>query len=299
LVSGAVFGQSTWPNLPDSYATLLQDANFLGSNLSGSINSTTTTIRVTSASLLTINQQIFVDYESMRITAMSGTTLTVVRGFDQTIPASHSQNARVYRLPGAALHNYALSAIFKLETTPFQVVSDAPSGACSVNNQVQWVPGGSIYGCVNGVWKPISGGGGGGSSSTTISFTSQTSVAVPYNLGSNNVLPTVYDQTGTIIPGGYTFTLARDGSNATLQFATPQSGSVTVASAGNQVYTQTFVNQTALAVPHGLGTLHPAMSVYNPTGTYLFGQTLSVVDGNNSTLGFAAPQSGTLILVRQ
>lgn len=295
----AVFGQTTWPNAVDTNATLLQDVNFWGTTLASSVNSTATTIRVSSASLLGINQEIFVDYEGFKITAISGTTLTVTRGFDNTVPASHAQNAKVYRLPGAALHNFVLSAIFALEKTPIQVVSDAPSGTCTDNNKMVWVPGGSIYACVNGTWKTISGGGGSGSGSSTFAFVNQTSVAVPYNLGTNNVLPTVYNASNAIIPGGYTFTLARDGSNATLTFTTPQSGSIVVLAAGSQSFTQSFVNQTSLTLSHGLNTVRPAMSVYNASGIYLYGSTLLPVDANNSTLGFAAPQSGTVVLVRQ
>lgn len=299
LAGHRAVAQTTWPNAPDTTASLLQDANFLGSNLAASVNSTATTIRVTSASLLTQYQEIFVDYEAFKITNISGTTLTVVRGFDNTVPSGHGQNAKVYRLPGAALHMNNLSAIFALEKTPFQVVSDIPTGSCPINNKVIWIPGGSIYACVFGTWKVIGGGGGGGGQSTTFSFTNITSFPVPYNLGTNNVLATVYDSSGVIIPAGYTFTLAEDGANATLSFITPQSGQITVAASTAQQYTQSFVSQTSLAVPHNLGTTRPAMSVYNVAGTLLFGATLTPVDALHSTLAFATPQSGTVILVRQ
>jgi len=294
-----VSGQTTWPTTPDSNATLLADTNFLGSNLSSSVTSTQTTFTVTSASLLGANQEVFVDFEAVKITAITGHTLTVARGYDSTVATSHAANAKLYRLPGAALHNNVLSAIFAMQRTPFHVVSSAPSGACTPNNAVEWFPSGSIFGCVAGIWQPIAGGGGGSGSHTTVAFTNQTSIAVPYNLGTNNVVAQVYDATGLTIPGGYTLTLANDDNNATLSFATPQSGSITVFSAGNGAFSEAFTAQTSFNVPHNLGTLTPILAVYNTSNTLVYGQTLHSVDLNNATLSFATPQSGTVILLKQ
>lgn len=294
-----ISAQTTWPNAPDSNITLLQDVNFLGSNLDGSVTATATTLTVTGSALLGPNQEVFVDFEAVKITAVNGHILTVVRGFDNTVPAAHANNARLYRLPGAALHNFVLTAIFALEKTPFQIVSSQPSGSCTPEFKMEWFPGGAIYGCVGGVWKVIGGGGSGNSQSFTLAFTNQTSIPVPYDLGSNNVIPTVYDATGIVIPGGYTFQLTNDGNNATLLFSTAQSGSITVLTTFTQAFSEAFTNQTAFNVPHGLGTTRPAVSVYSPTGTLLYGETLSPVDANNSNLRFAIPQSGSIVLIRQ
>ena len=296
-LSGVVSAQTVWPNAPDSNATLLVDTNYLGSNLTASVTSVATVFPVTSTANLSLDEEVFVDFEAVKITGISGLVLTVQRGFDHTIAQAHAQRAQLYRLPGAALHNNVTGAILAMQQTPVQVVATTPSGACSPANKMEWVPGGSIYACVAGTWKVVAGGGGG--SSATISFTSQTSVPVAYNLGTNNVIATVRDASGTVIPGGYTFTLTEDGNNATLSFATSQSGSITVLSVSSQFFSEVFTNQTSFNVAHNLGTTTPGIAVYNTSGSLLYGATLAPVDSNNSTLSFAVPQSGTVVLVRQ
>lgn len=64
--------------------------------LNGALNSSATTVTVTSASGLDVLQYIKVDDEMMQITAIAGAVLTVVRGVNGTTAAAHLTLAPVY-----------------------------------------------------------------------------------------------------------------------------------------------------------------------------------------------------------
>lgn len=160
LLAGVLRAQTTWPTTPDTTSTLLFDKNLFGTVLTAPVSSSATTMTVQSTAGLATNMEVLVDFEAVKITNIASLTLTVQRGFDSSVPAPHGLLAKVYRLPGAAYHNFLASAIFAMQITPFNVVLSVPSGACSPNNKIVWVPGGSIYGCVAGNWLAISGGGG-------------------------------------------------------------------------------------------------------------------------------------------
>jgi type IV pilus assembly protein PilY1 len=75
------------------------NCTFNNYQLNSSITSTTSTsISVQSSTDLAVNDVILIDIERMRITAISGNTLTVTRGYDSTTAATHSQNATIKTL---------------------------------------------------------------------------------------------------------------------------------------------------------------------------------------------------------
>ena len=86
-------------------------ANFSYTTLNGTINNSTTTVVVTSASLFpaTGNFTIRIDDELMLVTNRSGNTFTVTRNVESTSAASHTTGANVYGpLTLAALEEYIL-----------------------------------------------------------------------------------------------------------------------------------------------------------------------------------------------
>jgi hypothetical protein len=83
--------------------------NFALSTLNGAINSSQTTLVVTSGSTFptTGTFSVIVDSEIMKVTGVSGTTFTVVRGQEGSTAASHSSGANVYGvLTERALQQY-------------------------------------------------------------------------------------------------------------------------------------------------------------------------------------------------
>lgn len=61
--------------------------------LNGTINGVTTTVVVTSAASMAAGDVLQIDSEKMQITAVAVNTLTVVRGYQSTAPASHTTGA--------------------------------------------------------------------------------------------------------------------------------------------------------------------------------------------------------------
>ncbi len=69
--------------------------NSLTTLASNVTSSTTPTLSVADATFLGVGEVILIDSEQMQITAISGTTITVVRGFNSTSAANHSAGASV------------------------------------------------------------------------------------------------------------------------------------------------------------------------------------------------------------
>ncbi len=115
--------------------------SFTAAALSAAVSSTTaTTLTVDSASGMSQGQWLYVDREAMRITDVSGTTITVIRGI-QGIVTTHGAGATVY---------VAASSAFNL--------APPPNNSCSTPSTLNLyidVQGGGIYQCVNQVWRTL------------------------------------------------------------------------------------------------------------------------------------------------
>lgn len=61
-----------------------------------------------------------------------------------------------------------------------------------------------------------------------------------------------------------------------------------------KTYTQGFTNATTVAIAHNLGTVNIVPEVFDSSGNVIGYGSFTVVDANNATLTFAAPQSGTV-----
>ena len=64
-------------------------------NLPAAINATTTSITVASAEFIVVGEQLRIDSEIVRVTGISGTTVTVLRGQANTVAASHARFASI------------------------------------------------------------------------------------------------------------------------------------------------------------------------------------------------------------
>lgn len=112
--------------------------------LSGAVTSLNVNqVTVNSATGITANvTQLVIDYESMRVTAVSGTTITVSRGTDGTSRRLHENNALVWVGP------------------PEAFPPDDPSGACTAST-LPYLPrvnarNGNIWNCSNiGQWSRV------------------------------------------------------------------------------------------------------------------------------------------------
>lgn len=115
--------------------------------LSSAMTASTTAAVVASVSAFTgaaqaiaVGQELFVDLEAMQVRAISGTTLTVSRGFDGTVAVSHPSAAVVFSGP-----------------TNFFQRADPPYGSCTTATMTArpWVnvKNGMIWLCISSVWK--------------------------------------------------------------------------------------------------------------------------------------------------
>lgn len=91
--------------------------------------------------------ELFVDAEAMLVTALSGTTATVTRGYDGTAPAAHASGATVYAGP-----------ISGTTGSPY-VFSDPGIGTCTASNEVYNyrinTRTGKIWSCTGGYWTNV------------------------------------------------------------------------------------------------------------------------------------------------
>jgi hypothetical protein len=123
-------------------------------------------------------------------------------------------------------------------------------------------------------------------------FTSATSVSIPHNLGSLNIIPVVFDSSNNVI-GFDTFVLT-DANNAVLTFAVAQSGSVALILGA---YSQSFTSATSVTVTHGLNSTLVTAAVYDGSNNLIEFNGFGPVDANTSTLTFAVTQpSGNVVV---
>jgi hypothetical protein len=72
--------------------------------LNGAVTASATNVVVTSATGWSVGLFAYVDSEQMRVTAVSGTTITVIRGTGGTAPAAHATSSRIFVGNGNYFH---------------------------------------------------------------------------------------------------------------------------------------------------------------------------------------------------
>lgn len=111
--------------------------------LSSAITSASSrTVVVASATSIAAGTELFVDHEAMIVTAVSSTTLTVTRGADGTLAATHASGAIVF----ASISGTSTGFGFR-----------TPSGSCTATDEpvlpIVSVGAGAIYHCIGSRWS--------------------------------------------------------------------------------------------------------------------------------------------------
>ena len=128
-------------------------------------------------------------------------------------------------------------------------------------------------------------------------FVNATSVSIPHNLNTANIIAEVIDSSGNVVqPSNFLLTLASN-NTATLTFAVPQSGTIQFMAVTGAA-SQSFTNATTVNVSHGLNTADVAVAVYDLNGSQVSYQSWVPTDLNNGVLSFSTPMSGTVVLQR-
>ena len=128
-------------------------------------------------------------------------------------------------------------------------------------------------------------------------FVNATSVSIPHNLNTANIIAEVIDSSGNVVqPSNFLLTLASN-NTATLAFAVPQSGTIQFMPVNGAV-SQSFTNATTVNVSHGLNVADVAISVYDSAGNQVTYQSWVPTDLNNGVLSFSTPMSGTIVLAK-
>lgn len=118
-------GTVKFPAAADSADSLIRASNSARSTLSGSINSSATTVTVVSTASFPSSGAAMIDNEIIFYTAKSSTTLTgVTRGADSTSAAAHSSGAAVRGVITAAHHNTLAAAIVATQNRLLSLESD-------------------------------------------------------------------------------------------------------------------------------------------------------------------------------
>lgn len=135
---------AVWVLLPTAQPNLQTVSN---TTLSSAVTATATSVVVASTSAvvsgaqaMAVGQELYIDLEAMLIRAISGTTLTVSRGFDTTVQNSHPSGAVVFSGP-----------------TNFFQHGDPPYGSCTTATMIArpWinVKNGNVWLCKSSLWK--------------------------------------------------------------------------------------------------------------------------------------------------
>jgi hypothetical protein len=292
---------AVWPGAVVTDSQLLVAANFCGSRISSSIPDTTsTTIFVVnttvSSTCFLVNQEVQVDNEMMKITSVGFGQLTVIRGFDNSTPSTHNNNAPINNVPAAWYHNATAKEIESIETwlqtggggggISVQPVTVDPNGVCTVALQPVLLynhTSGGLWGCLNGTWTLISSGGGGSAvinnqsgtnytlqasdngSVVVISNVAPITLNIPTGLGSGYSALVIQGSTGVITP------TAANGVSMTLVGG--WSTTVGIGSSFSMLSTMadTFLGNGGLGLVSGV-TMNGALGTPSSgTGTHLTG----------------------------
>lgn len=118
-------------------------ATLNSTTLSNAIDATQTRFVVASATNVAADYILFVDREAIKVNTLSGTTVTVTRGYSGTRAAAHAAAAITYTGPA----NY------------YSAVSVTPGSTCTSTAEVAIprvvLPTGNVYKCSNSQWEQI------------------------------------------------------------------------------------------------------------------------------------------------
>lgn len=235
--------------------------------------------------------ELFVDQEAMLVTAVSGTTLTVIRGWDRTKTTSHANSAIVYLGPNSGANI----------GSPF-VFTDPPIGTCTLSSEVYGlrinVATGEIWQCTNSQWMNVIdsvqfvGPGNCYYSTSGGTFTAQTNVGVAGNTGLGLI------NSGGTPPGTPVMQVATTNAGTATNTISCLVPLPTRANAGKGVYVVDAtwiygVQQTAL------GTQAVVLASGTMNGVLAFGQiTLpaAATSETPSTVAQARWDTGTMVL---
>jgi hypothetical protein len=121
-----------------SIAPTYTQATMTATTFSAAVSATTKAFTVTSATGFAVGSVAFADTEAMQITAVSGTTITVIRGYAGTAAAAHASGAVVW----VGLPSY--------------YSGKEPAGVCTSTSEVALprivLNSGNIYDCKNSTW---------------------------------------------------------------------------------------------------------------------------------------------------
>lgn len=123
---------------PVSTPALAAQATINTTTLSAAVSATQTSFAIASATTVAAGQVVYVDHEMMLVTALSGTTLTVQRGYNATVGATHASGSLIYTGP------------------PNYFSQNEVAGSCDATAQVALphvVPAsGNVYQCTDSIW---------------------------------------------------------------------------------------------------------------------------------------------------
>lgn len=238
---------SVTPLFPGSVATDAQlkvAANRIETRLVGAIGPGDLSCVLQSATGITANMLISIDSEIMSITSMVGTVPVLVRGFDGTTAASHSNNAKVSVFIDAWHHNAVTAEIKAIETALGANLANIPTSPFLLSTAFKFtpqIPGGSLV---------I------GSNTITLS-------PVPVGVNGSNVNHWIYISNGTgtaeacLVTGG---TAVSGGTTGTLVFtcAHTHSGAWTIesASAGIREAILSAAGAVSVMIPVGSHSIY-------------------------------------------
>lgn len=117
-----------YPTAVATDADLMVARNRVSTTLSASITAGATSLRVASATNIVVNMLLTIDSEIVKVTGVSGTTLTVTRAFDSTTAAAHSVGRPVEARIAAWHHNAIAAEVKAIQTTLGANMVNVPGG---------------------------------------------------------------------------------------------------------------------------------------------------------------------------
>jgi Bacterial Ig-like domain (group 3) len=272
--------------------------------------SSNTTLTVTDPTFLGAGEVIAIDSEQMQIAAISGTTVTVMRGYNNTTASSHSSGANVVLLTdqrGFARTVYGFTDVGAFETgllvttNPTNLTVTAgqtatfTAAASDSASTVQW----QVSSDGGATFTSLSDGGAySGSATTTLSITGAT-VAMNgflYQAVFTNSIGSVSTSAASLIVNAATSTTIISNPAGPLTQSEPVTFTATIAGAPN-VGTVTFYSDPGLTDPIGVpenvvyGSATSSSTTVLPVGS----DTITAVYSGGT--GFAGSQGSLAITV--
>lgn len=133
-------------------------------------------------------------------------------------------------------------------------------------------------------------------------FTNQTSVTVPHTLDTENLIISVYDQTGTqIIPDVVKII---NESEVLIEFIVPTSGYIVLVKGGHIVtdifphFTASFNDVLITTISHSLYSENISISVYDSSKSVIIPQRIQIINPQEFELEFIVPTSGYVVVTK-